>query len=119
MKNRKSCKFHRKSHRNLQYSYLDYLYKEVGLTPEDIENVPESGSADCACFAIASKKYVRRQFTDIPTPKLYDAVRSLCDEPELNSRRQAIAYLVWMTALNIKEERFENDLSDYGKAPEP
>lgn len=87
----------------LSYYYLDYLHLKVGLTRMDIESVPESGSADCACFAIASKKYVRRQFTDIPTPKLYDAVRALCDNPELTSRHEAIAYLVWMTALNIKE----------------
>lgn len=43
----------------LNYYYLDYLYREIGLTRSDIESVPESRSGDDACSVIADKKYVQ------------------------------------------------------------
>lgn len=88
-----------------QYYYLDYLYREIGLLPEDIETVPESDCADDACSVIADKGYVQKQLEDIPDDKLFEAVKSLCDNPELTTRKHAIEYIVWMVALGIKEEQ--------------
>lgn len=89
----------------LNYYYLDYLYREIGLTAEDVRSVPESGSADDACSRIADKKYVKAQFADMPFEQLRKAVQSLCDDPEINTRKDAIMYIVWMVALSIKEEK--------------
>lgn len=89
----------------LNYYYLDYLYREVGLTPKDIESVPESGGGDDACSVIADKKYVQKQLADVSDGQLFEAVKSLCDDPELPSRKEAIMYIVWMVALSIKEEK--------------
>lgn len=88
-----------------QYYYLDYLYREIGLLPEDIESVPESGSGDDACSVIADRGYVQQQLADIPDDKLFEIVKSLCDDPELTTRKHAIEYIVWMAALGIKEEQ--------------
>lgn len=44
----------------LNYDYLDYLHREIGLTRSDIDSVPQSGSADDACSVIADKKYVQK-----------------------------------------------------------
>lgn len=92
----------------LKYYYLDYLHREVGLTRGDIESVPESGSGDDACSIIADKKYVRKQLAEVTDEQLFDAVKRLCDDPELTSRKNAIMYIVWMVALSIKEEEFTN-----------
>lgn len=92
----------------LNYYYLDYLYREVGLTRKDIESVPESGSGDDACSVIADKKYVQKELADKTDEQLFEAVNSLCDEPELPTRKDAIMYIVWMVALSIKEEDFSN-----------
>lgn len=86
--------------------YIDYLYREISLKEEDIEAVPEMGQADDACRKIADKKYVIRQFKDVSYKKLKDAVCQLCDEPEIRSRKDALMYLVWLAALDIKEKRF-------------
>lgn len=86
--------------------YIDYLYREISLKEEDIEAVPEMGKADDACCKIADKKYVIRQFKDVSYKKLKDAVCQLCDEPEIRSRKDALMYLVWLAALDIKEKRF-------------
>lgn len=88
----------------LKYYYLDYLHKEVGLTRKDIESVPESGSADDACSVIADKKYVQKQLAEISDEQLFKAVKNLCDDPELPTRKDAVMYIVWMVALSIKEE---------------
>lgn len=88
----------------LNYYYLDYLYREVGLTRKDIESVPESGSGDDACSVIADKKYVQKQLVEVSDEQLFKAVKSLCDDPELPTRKDAIIYIVWMVALSIKEE---------------
>lgn len=89
----------------LNYYYLDYLYLEIGLTRKDIESVPQSGSGDEACSVIADKKYVQKQLADVSDEQLFKAVKSLCDDPELISRKDAIMYIVWMVALSIKEEQ--------------
>lgn len=94
----------------LNYSYLDYLHREIGLTRKDIESVPESGSGDDACSVIADKEYVQQQLKDLSDDKLKEAVCSLCDDPELPTRKDSIMYIVWMVALNIKEEEFMNQL---------
>ena len=86
--------------------YIDYLYREISLKEEDIEAVPESGQADDTCRKIADKKYVIRQFKDVSYKKLKDAVCKLCDEPEIRNRKEALMYLVWLAALDIKEKRF-------------
>ena len=98
-----------KSMSRLNYYYLDYLYREIGLTRSDIESVPESRSGDDACSVIADKKYVQKQLAD---EQLFDAVKSLCDNPELPSRKIAIMYIVWMVALSIKEEVFTNQKTE-------
>ena len=85
--------------------YLDYLYCEVFLAEEDIDAVPGSGQADGACSAIADKAYVKEQFRAISCEKLKDAVKKLCDGPELRDRHDALMYIGWMVALGIKEER--------------
>lgn len=89
----------------LNYYYLDYLYREVGLTRKDIESVPESGRGDDACSVIADKKYVQKQFEGVSDEQLFKAVESLCDNPELPFRKDAIMYIVWMVALSIKDEQ--------------
>lgn len=89
----------------LNYYYLDYLYREIGLTRKDIESVPQSGRGDEACSVIADKKYVQKQLAEVSDEQLFKAVKSLCDDPELTSRKEAIMYIVWMVALSIKEEQ--------------
>lgn len=89
----------------LNYYYLDYLHREIGLTRQDIESVPESGSGDDICSVIADKRYVKKQLAEISNEQLFEAVRRLCDEPELSSRKDAIMYIVWMVALSIKDEQ--------------
>lgn len=88
----------------MEYCYIDYLYKEIGLKAEDIEAVPEMGRADDACDEIARKEYVVEQFKDISFGELKYAVCCLCDSPEVNTRHDALMFLVWIAALNIKEE---------------
>jgi len=85
------------------YDYLDYLNMEIGLTPEDVAMVPLAGCADDACSEIAGRQYVIDQLADVSDERLYEAVRSLCDAPELTSREHAIEYIVWMLACGIKE----------------
>ncbi len=87
------------------YYYLEYLHKEVFLEEEDIQAVPESGCADEACAVIAEKMYVKQQFQVDSFKVLKDAVCALCDSPPIRSRHDALMYIVWMVALNIKEER--------------
>lgn len=85
--------------------YIDYLHQEMALREEDVEAVPQGGSADEACSVIADKPYIKKQFKDIPYSKLKETVCKLCDEPEIKSRKDALMYLVWLAALDIKEER--------------
>ncbi len=87
------------------YYYLDYLHREVFLEEEDIQSVPESGSADEACNAIAGNTYVKRQFQADSFMDLKKVVCALCDSPQIRSRHEALIYLVWVVALSIKEER--------------
>ena len=49
----------------MEYYYFDYLYKEIGLKAEDIDAVPQMGSADEVCDEIASKDYIVEQFADV------------------------------------------------------
>lgn len=86
--------------------YIDYLYREISLEDEDIETVPEIGQADDACSIIAEKKYVKEQFKDVSFPLLKDTVCKLCDEPNIKTRKDAIMFLVWLAALDIKEHQF-------------
>lgn len=86
--------------------YIDYLHQEIVLREEDVEVVPHGGSADEACSVIADKLYIKKQFKNIPYPKLKDTVCKLCDEPEIKNRKDALMYLVWLAALDIKEKRF-------------
>lgn len=88
----------------LNYYYLDYLYREIGLTRQDINSVPQLGSADDACAEIADKEYILAQLDDVSFEQLKYAVSCLCDNPAIETRRDAIMYLVWMVALNIKDE---------------
>ena len=87
------------------YYYLDYLHREIFLAEEDIQAVPESGRADEACSAIAGKPYVMEQFMADSFRTLKDAVSRLCDSPDIKSRHDALMYIVWMAALDIKEQR--------------
>lgn len=97
----------------LIYEYLDYLHREIGLLPEDVANVPLAGCADDACSEIADKQYVIDQLADLSDEKLFEAVRSLCDDPELTSRKQAIEYIVWMAACAIKEsDEWSDEMGD-------
>lgn len=91
---------------------MDYLCREVFLLDEDIEAVPESGAADNACFLIADKPYVKKQFEDISFENLKDIVCKLCDNPEIKNRHDAIMYIVWMAALSIKEETYKADVQE-------
>ena len=87
------------------YYHLDYLHREIFLEEEDIQTVPESGRADEACSAIAEKPYVMEQFMADSFQTLKDVVGHLCDSPDINSRHDALMYIVWMAALDIKERR--------------
>ena len=100
------------SESDLKYYYLDYLCREVGLRTEDIDSVPLSGHADDVCSAIADKEYVIKQFEDLPFEKLKEIVCSLCDNPEITTRKHAIEYIVWIVACNIKEENNESEESE-------
>lgn len=88
----------------MEYYYLDYLYKEIGLKEADIQAVPSMGCADYACDKIARKEYIIEQFADVSFENLKYAVCCLCDNPEVESRHDALMYLVWIAALSIKEE---------------
>ncbi len=97
----------------LIYEYLDHLHREIGLLPEDVANVPLAGSADDACSEIADKQYVIDQLADVSDKKLFEAVRSLCDDPELTSRKQAIRHIVWLVACAIKEsDQWSDEMGD-------
>lgn len=87
------------------YYYLDYLHREIFLEEEDIQAVPESGWADDACAAIAEKTYVAEQFRTDSFPTLKAVVSSLCDTPDIRSRHDALMYIVWIAASDIKERR--------------
>lgn len=87
------------------YYYLDYLHREIFLEEEDIQAVPESGRADEACAAIAEKTYVEEQFRADSFRTLKEAVSRLCDTPDIRSRHDALMYIVWMAASDIKEKR--------------
>lgn len=89
----------------MEYYYFDYLYKEIGLKAEDIDAVPQMGRADYACGEIADKDYIIEQFADVSFESLKYAVCRLCDSPEVDSRHDALMYLVWIAALDIKEQR--------------
>ena len=88
----------------LNYYYLDYLHREVGLTRSDINSIPQSGSADNACSVIADKEYLISQLADLSFDSLKSAVCALCDTPDIQTRKDALMYIVWMVALSIKEE---------------
>ncbi|HJC16854.1 MAG TPA: hypothetical protein H9937_02655 [Candidatus Alistipes stercorigallinarum] len=85
--------------------YLEELHKEILLEEEDIQAVPESGRADEACDAIAAKDYIVRQFQADSFESLRQAVCRICDSPRIRSRHEALMYIVWMAALDIKERR--------------
>lgn len=87
------------------YYYLDCLHREIFLEEEDIQAVPESGRADDACAAIAEKAYVAEQFRADSFQTLKDAVSRLCDTPDIRSRHDALMYIVWIAASDIKEKR--------------
>ena len=90
------------------YYYMDCLYREIFLEEEDIQTVPESGRADDACSAIAEKPYVVEQFMADSFRTLKDAVSRLCDSPDVKSRHDALMYIVWRVALDIKEWRTQS-----------
>jgi len=85
--------------------YIDYLHKEISLREEDVEAVPQGGVADEPCSVIADKPYIKKQFKNISFAVLKDTVLKLCDEPEIKSRKDALMYLIWLAALDIKEKR--------------
>lgn len=89
----------------MEYYYFDYLYKEIGLKREDIDAVPQMGNAGDVCDDIASKDYIIEQFADVSFENLKYAVCCLCDNPTIESRHDALMYLVWIAALDIKEQR--------------
>lgn len=87
------------------YYYMDCLHREIFLEEEDIQAVPESGRADDVCSAIAGKPYVVEQFMADSFRTLKDAVSRLCDSPDVKSRHDALMYIVWTAALDIRERR--------------
>lgn len=89
----------------MEYYHLDYLHREIFLEEEDIEAVPQMGSADEVCSAIAEKMYVRQQFMADSLDTLKEVVSALCDSPEIDNRHDALMYIVWIVALGIKDER--------------
>lgn len=91
----------------MEIYYIDYLHREITLHEKDIQIIPESGRADEACDAIAKKSYVQEQLRDVPYRKLKEVVQKLCDNPDIQNRHDALMYIVWMAALDIKERRSE------------
>lgn len=87
------------------YYYMDCLHREIFLEEEDIQAVPESGRADEACSAIAGKPYVVEQFMADSFRTLKNAASRLCDSPDVKSRHDALMYIVWTAALDIRERR--------------
>jgi hypothetical protein len=87
------------------YYYLNYLHREIFLEEEDIQAVPESGRADEVCAAIAEKAYVVEQFMADSFRTLKAVVSRLCDSPDVKSRHDALMYIVWTVALDIREWR--------------
>lgn len=55
---------------------------------------------------------MQKQLAEVTDEQLFDAVKSLCDNPELPSRKIAIMYIVWVVALSIKEEEFTNQKTE-------
>lgn len=88
----------------MKYTYLDYLYLEIGLEEEDVKAIAQSGSNDEAAEEVSKKQYVIDQLKGSLTRKLIDAVKSLCDDPNVDDRETAIEYIVWIVAWNIAEE---------------
>lgn len=87
------------------YYYLDYLHREIFLEEEDIQAVPESGRAEEICSTIARKRYIVGQFSADSFQVLKDVVSRLCDDPDIENRHDALMYIVWLAALDIKERR--------------
>lgn len=87
----------------MEYSYLDYLHIEFGLEKTDVKAVPMSGNAFNPCDRIAKKDYVIKQLEKFNDDELADAVKKLCDNPEITDRHIAIMYIVWVSALDIQE----------------
>ena len=98
------------------YYYLDCLHREIFLEEEDIQAVPESGRADDACSAIAEKPYVVEQFMADSFRTLKDVASRLCDSPDIKSRHDALMYIVWTVALDIKEWRTQGGTGHQGVA---
>lgn len=92
----------------METHYLDYLHREISLKKEDIQTVLESGRADEACAAIADKEYIKQQFRDIPLAELKKAAKALLGNLEIRSRKDALMFFIWSTALNINNRRYEN-----------
>ncbi len=89
----------------MKYTYLDYLYHEIGLKIEDVKAIAQSGSNDDAVREVAKEQYIQDQLKDLSDRWLISAADGLCDSPENNTNRQAaIAWLVWMAAWDIFEE---------------
>lgn len=98
----------------MYYTYIDYLYKEVGLVSEDIEAIAQSGSNDEAVKLVCSQEYIVRQFNDISSEKFISAAKSLVCDDDIETRDQAIEFIVWTAAWDL----FDDPNSDYNGSEE-
>lgn len=86
------------------YSYVDYLYKEIGLRKADIETICHSGNNDQAVKMVCSQSYVIEQFKDISDSDLMRVANSLSDGSIIDDRSNAIEFIIWVVAWDICDE---------------
>ena len=87
----------------LQYTYLDYLNMEVGIAPEDVEAIAQSGDNENAARELLSEDYFTSQFDGVDDERLIDAATRLSDEAEIEDREDALMYIGWIAAWNIAD----------------
>jgi hypothetical protein len=86
----------------LEYDYLDYLYKEVGMKKKDAEYIAQQGDDEDRAREIANESYFFKQFKNDSDEKLIDAVQKITGEvSDCETREDALMYLAWMVAWDI------------------
>lgn len=87
----------------MEYTYLDYIHVELGIKPEHVRAIAQSGSNNAAVAEAVSDGYIAEQLTNKSDAELYRAVDALCDGAVCESRDDAIKYLAWIAAWDIAE----------------
>lgn len=86
------------------YSYVDYLYKEIGLKKADIETICHSGNNDKAVKMVCRQSYIIEQITGINDSDLIRVANCLADGSVIDDRSNAIEFIIWVVAWSIFDE---------------